>query len=389
MLVQLSNCTGMMCSLSSEDMAPARRLPLAHRDLEDIAALSDDAFVVVERHFSSLMGVDVARVSAGGDEPIASIPPLLLADLGPSLIAREGRVWFSRLGELNGVSTLFFLVSGDHPQLTKLTVAREHPPVWLPIRGDDPRGLLVSIGDEQPALHIDEVTVAGVKPLAALSWWGTGINYTQLHPSRWSAQPLADGRFAVLAVDGPPEDMSLRLRVLGSGVPTEATLSCGVAIDLPLSTAVNVDGRLAIVGVSKAHQVVAVMVDADRPQSAVCRVISDPGESAAGAFFGTPSVVSTAQGFVAAWISDDGRVRACELRNLRLPPVIVNVGEGAEGRYPLRQLVHTDGEYVRFIWKDQGGGIVSRRMPTGLTGFALALEVQRLCVAFHKAMDNL
>jgi hypothetical protein len=124
-----------------------------------------------------------------------------------------------------------------------------------------------------------------------------------------------------------------------------------------------------------------MLLDVDQPQSARCRVISAPDETAAKPPFGTPSVLWTGEGFVTAWIRADGKVRACELGSFREPPLIIDVGEDADVDRPLRQLLYSDAEYVTFIWKERGGGFVERRMPKNVTGHAFATDLWRLLCA--------
>ena len=329
--------------------------------------------------------MELTRVRSNHEEMIASTPALLPYDLKPSVFSKEGRWWFSRQGDEGLVSSVFFVAGeGDRIQQTRVKLPRKSPLVWLPLRGDSPRGLEISVADEQPALLIDEVTPAGVKPLGAFPWWETGFQRTLLS-SRWSAEALGDGRIAIVAVDGPPEGMTLRLRIVGGEKdPVESPIPCSVAIDYPLATAASPSGMLAVVGVSKEGRVVAMVVDVDQPQSTRCRVISEPGEIAATPPLGTPSVVWAGDGFVAAWIRDDGTVRAGELGSLRVSPLIIDVGEEADVDHPLRQLIHADGETVTFVWRERAAGFVIRRMPRCLTGYAFASELWRqFCAAFN------
>ena len=134
---------------------------------------------------------------------------------------------------------------------------------------------------------------------------------------------------------------------------------------------------LAIVGLSGRKEVVAMLVAAGRPESAVCRTISSPGETAASPPSGTPSVLWTGERFVAAWLREDGTVRACELRNLRSAPVVVDIGYGADVERPLRQLVHNDGEFLTFIWRERGSGFTTRQMPGSLGGYTAVVDLWR------------
>lgn len=297
MLVQLSGCASMLCSLDIKKPFALQDLWMAHRELEDVLRTSTDELIIVERRVSSVTGVDVVQLRPTGERVVASLPSLQFADMGASVIAGEGSWWFSRFGVLEDETSLVtFVTGGDDPQQAKVKVPHGNSPLWLPIRGNEPRGLLISIENDQPALRVDEVTPHGVKRLGGFDWWATGAHFTQPHPSQWSAQDLGGGRFALVAVDGPPDDQRLWLRIIGSGTPSESLIPWGLALDLPISTAFDGAGKLAIVGLSKARQVVAVIANIDRPQAAVYRVISGAGGTAAQTFYGSPSVISTAEG---------------------------------------------------------------------------------------------
>jgi hypothetical protein len=385
LLAQLSGCAKFLCSLSLADQFRSRRLSIAIPSVQDIAPLSQDDILVAAHPLRAPTAIELTRVRFNQEEKIAATPALFPYDLKPSVFSKEGRWWFSRQGDEGAVSSVFFVTGeGDRIQQTRVRLPRKSPLVWLPIRGDVPRGLEISAADEQPALRIDEVTPAGVRPLAAFPWWESGFQRTLLS-SRWSAEALGDGRIAIVAVDGPPEGMALQLRIVGGEKdPVESPIPCSVAIDYPLATAAASSGKLAVVGRSKEGKVVAMIVDVDQPQSTRCRVISEPGEIAAQPPLGTPSVAWTGDSFVTAWIRDDGTIRAGELRNLRSSPLIIDVGEEADVDRPLRQLIHADGETVTFIWKERGGGFVIRRMPRSVAGYAFAAELWRqFCATFN------
>lgn len=346
--------------------------------------LSDDDFIVTAMTHPS--GMNVTRVRSGWEENIVSTPPLFPYDLSPSVFTTEQGWWFSREGGEGLGSSIFFVRSEDTIELARVNVRRHARMAWLPVRGDEPRGVMISIPDEPSALHVSEITPSGAKRIALFPWPESPASRRSLMDSRWSAEGISGNRIAVVSTDGPEGVLGLKLRIVGGGMePIESDLPCPVIIDHPLDTAVDGSGRLAIVGLSREQTVVAMIVDPDQPHSARCRVISGPEEVAARPPFGTPSVVWTGERFVAGWIRDDGTVRAAELGELGAHPLIINVGADAAVDHPLRELVHADGEYVRFIWRERSGGFVERSLPKRLSAHALATDLWHLLCAAYGA----
>ena len=354
-----------------------QRLRMGMHSIEEITPLAGDDFLIAARRTGAPLVLDLTRVRAGHEEIVASTPALFPSNSNASAFRSLDGWWFSRQGGEGRASRVFFVAGGEAIRESSIDLTGPHPLAWLPIRGDQPRGIAVSVADEQPALRLDEVTPAGVKPLAAFPWWDTGFHQTVLE-SRWSAEALPRGRIAVVAVDGPPSTMTLVLRVAGGVEPVEAKIPCGATLDYPLATAADPSGRIAVVGVTRQHAVMAVLIDSERPKSAVCRVVSAPAEIAAQPPFGTPSVIWANDRFVAGWIRSDGVVRACELGSLQFPPLVVDVGEDADTDHPLRQLLSSDDATVAFVWRERGGNFLMRRFPDNLTGYSFAEDLLAL-----------
>jgi hypothetical protein len=371
LVAQLTGCATTFCSLRETPQFEPHRLDV-RGETEDVVPVTDDELIAVQLRAPSVTAIDIVRLGHG-NEVVESLPPLDLADLAPSLIANQGKWWFSRWGEIDGSPHVVFVTGDEHPRKTAVDVSSKAGIAWLPFRGPEAGGILISIGDEQPSLHIDEITPAGVKSLGAFPRWETRANFNHSHPNRWSAQDIGAGRVAIVAVDGPLEDVRLRLRLVGSGKPTEFVVPTPqVALDLPISTASDGAGRIAIVGLTREAQIVGLVLDVDYPQAASARLLAT---GAARTVFGSPSVVWTDHGFLATWIRENGDIEACELSGSSASPVVVSIGHGAETRRPLRQMVQNGGEFVTFFWKDQNGGVIARKMPTCLNGAALAFEV--------------
>jgi hypothetical protein len=372
-LAQFPGCAGSLCSLKPGPEFDPRPLSISIRSVEDIVPLAPDDFIVTSLVHPTAM--NVTRIVSNDEGLVASTPALFPYDQSPSVVPTEHGWWFSRQGNEGSVPSVFFVVSDGSVHQSRVKLLRNEPAVWLPVQGPDPRGVQVSVAREQPSLIFDEVTPSGVKRIGAFAW--TAPMQT-LPVSHWAAEGLTGERIAVVALDGPVDDVTLRLRIVGGTAPVETDLPCTTAIVRLLATAVDGADRMAVVGLSKKHEVVAMLVDVDRPDAARCRIISLPQEAAAAPALGSPSVIWTGEAFVAAWIRDDGTVRACELGSLHAAPLVVDIGGGADLERPLRQLVHSDADFLTFIWKDRAAGFATRRMPKNLSGYAFAMDLFRL-----------
>jgi hypothetical protein len=378
LLVQLSSCASNVCSLSIEEELPSRPLPVAIRDVHDLVLLSDDEFLVVNWSATPVGVLNITHVGRYGDHTVASTPAFVPS--GPGTVVRTARDqwWFSRRGDEGVHESIFFVEAGDELRKTRVEVTRRAD-VWIPLDGDSPRGILVAVDEEVLALVVDEVTPAGVTRLAAFP--RQPFRQSPSH-GNWSAHVLPDGRIAIVSADDPPDDDVLRVRLVGNGESRELELPCSFKVDATLGSVVDESGRMAIVARSGEGEVNAMLLDdVDEPQTAKCGVISAAGEVAAKLAFASPSVVSAGDRFVAAWVRDDRTIRACELTRLGPAPLIVDIARDADSWSPLLHLIHSDGEVVRFAWKDRSGEIMLRTMPRELSSVAIFEEFQRVLCA--------
>lgn len=379
-LAQLSGCASFFCPVSPQDDAP-QPIGIARLSVEDVVPLSRDDFVVTALTHPTAMAI--IRLRTGLEESIASTPSLSPYDLSASVFPADNGWWFSRQGDEGSVSRAFFVISNGAIQETRVNLPRHDQNAWLPLRGSEPRGVFVSVSDDPRTLQIREVKPSGSRLLGAFPWRETGPKRTLVN-SRWSAEALSDGRIAVVTSDEAGDEQTIKLRVVG-GAAVDAALPCTVPIDHPIDTAVDGAGRLAVVGLSKDGRVVAMMTQLNPLQPGRCRVISAPDEKAASPPYGTPSVVWAGETFVAAWIRDDGTVRACELRHLDPAPLVVNIGGDANLEHPLRQLVHRTADEVVFVWRTRSGEIVQRWMPPNVVAHTVAFELlRRVCTFFDR-----
>lgn len=382
-LAQLSGCASFFCPVSLQDDVP-QPIGIRRLSVEDVAPLSRDDFVVTTLAHPTAM--TITRLRAGQEESIASTPSLFPYDLSASVFLADHDWWFSRQGDEGVVSSAFFVVSNGAIQETRVNLPRRDQNAWLPLRGPEPRGVFVSVADGPRLLQFHEVTPSGARLLGAAPWRETGPKRTLVN-SRWSAEFLSDRRIAVVTSDEAGDEQTLKLHVMG-GEDVNVALPCTVPIDHPIATAVDGAGRLAIVGLSNDGRVVAMITLLDPLQPGRCRVISGPDEKAARPPYGTPSVEWSGETFLAAWIRDDGMVRACELRHLDSAPLVVNIGGDANVDHPLRQLLHSTADEMVFVWRTRSGELVQRWMPPDVVGHSVAMDLLRRVCAFFDRLNS-
>jgi hypothetical protein len=374
-LAQLSNCAGLVCGI-----VPGREFDIqvlrVQGVADTVAPLSNDENAVV---LDSTRGPNARDVVVGGK--VFEIPPMrFVVDQRPAIIS-DGGWWFSRTGwDERGLAVYF----AGNERNTRVGIERAEPLLWLALRGEEPRGVLVSVADSQPALHLDVVTSSGITQTQAFLWWQQASDmHRTLTSGLWSAEALEGTGIAVVAIDGPEGSEALTLRVIDGDQSRQTVIRCPIAIDSSLATARDGASRIAIVGRSKNGEVVATIVDVNQPQNSRCRAISSPGEAAIIPEWvpsGSLDTIWTGTNFVAAWVRDDGAVRACELGALNYSPLVVDVGDGADIRRPLRQMLHARDERVTIVWRQTTGDIALRRMPSNMTGFLFGREVaNRIC----------
>jgi hypothetical protein len=253
---------------------------------------------------------------------------------GEGLSAGGARWWYGTAG-LRGraFGTLFLSGEASAPPVEAFLPLGVHAPfLWLPLEGKQPRGLFVFFRNEQE-LEVREETPAAEGrrwTFEAPPDYGFGIV--------WSAEPLAGGRIALVTAEGRPDvEQHLNLRLLGDdGAIVSRTLRAAPRFD-HIRTAIDAAGRLAIVTES-ARAVDVTTIDPTAHGDPSWRRLADAGRH--------PEVVSTRNGFVAAWLSpgtgtgssDSGRIRIRELDsrgaaldlfpgNVRAPIVLQRAGD--------------------------------------------------------------
>jgi hypothetical protein len=347
------------------------------RDVVDVVPVDGDELVLASWSYDPIGSIVVRRIRGGVEEVLGTTPALFPSSAARFLTADRGSWWFARYGWPEAGAVVVFISSDGEVRRADIK-ANAGITAWAPLRGNKPRGLLMTASPDEEALLVEEVSPEGVRRVGQFPWGGEF--HRTFYDGEWSAELLPDGRLVVVSTDESEHDPRLKLRLLGGQTPSEFVLPCASPLGLPLGTAVNSEGRLAIVGRTSRGQIVSMIVNVDRPQEAECHVLSDPDETAPPEPHTSPSVISTGESFVAAWIRDDGMIRAREFDASWSPVPIVNVADGARLDFPLHQLMHVDADSIRFIWMDRGGEILSRSLPKELTRFARFLAIREaLC----------
>jgi hypothetical protein len=354
-----------------------RRAPITSPFAIDVAPL-DEGFVVLAPAIPDGAWT-IARVSETKEESAVTTSDLREASDEAIVAGHEGRWWFSRLAVVSGAPHVDVIASRG-AEVTRQRVPLPHatPILWLPLRGDEPAGIVLSRVDDR-TLYVAEVTSSGVVSRGSFDW---PSSQAVLIPSRrlWSAERLPDGRIAVVSIETVPnsEQRILMLRIVGGETIVETALERAEPVHDLMAIAIDAKGRLAIVGLTQKGEVAAAIVDVVHPETTRCRVISAVGEIAARR--GMTSVIAGERGFIAGWIRDDGTVRATEIRELRSTPAVVNVGDGADIERPLPRLMQIEDEQIVFVWRDRTGEVLARRVPQALNGYAFLVDLlHRLC----------
>lgn len=373
-LAQLSGCAGFFCAAIADEREETR-LGISSLDVEEVIPVSHDDFLVTKLTHPTAMAI--TRLHAGREANIGSTPPLFPYDLGPSVITTDEGWWFSRHGDTGSGSSVYFVISNGERQVKRVNVPKHHRTVWLPVRGTEPHGVLVSVTEEPRTLQFHDVKPSGVRLLAAVPWFESGPERS-LQYGRWSAEHVGAGRFVIVTTEEAGDEGRVKMHAspdLGEGT----ALPCSASIDGAMDTAVDGAGRIAVVGVSNGR-VVAMVAQIERPEVVRCRLVSEVGEIALAAPFGTPSVEWTGNAFVAAWIGSTGTIRACEFRDLTVPPLVVDVGHDAHLDRPLRRLLYRAHEEVVFVWRTRSGEIAQRWMPGDVVGHTVLMDLMgRAC----------
>jgi hypothetical protein len=352
---------------------PPISLPVTVPSLRDAIEVGDGDLIVLSDDIEHAGGRKITRIRGAAEELLATIPAGQYTP-GEALVRTgQDQWWFSAAsGDVSKPNVVF--VTGGTDGVKQMVIDLHRLSLlWIPLRGETPAGVMLSRGSDRSTFIIDKVSPSGVQALGSYPGHLPG---NAPSPRQWSAERLPDGRIAILSIEqsvGGPSRLMLRVSD-GHGGFTESPLPCADQFRESLATTVDRNGMIAAVALSPARQVVTTLIDVNDANDVRCNVLSAAGETAALAPRGSPAIDVTGNERIAAWIRDDGNVRACQITK---GSTVVDVGERADTTAPLAHLIGDDGEEtVTFLWSGDRG-IVTRRLPRALQGWALLDDIRR------------
>lgn len=355
--------------------------------IRDVIQVHDDEYVVVsEQVGAGARRLTLTQVRNGAEDEVKAISDVYPVSDEALVLVAQDHWWYSRAYKnLVGSNSRVFFISGIGSGVGQSVVDthRRRPIVWLPLRGRTPAGVLLSDSDDLSSIVADEISESGVKTIGSFptTFPGSGLLSS-------AAERLPDGRIALFSPERPmgaAARFMLRL-FTADGHVVEKQLPCAKVINGALMASVDAEGRVGVVGLSAANEVVAMLINPDQPEQVLCRVISPPGETAATIDRGSPTIVAADHEFFAGWIRSDDRLRLCQFNHLDTAPIVISAGDDADTWRGLGTLIRVnDNETLTLTWRTDRG-IAIRRMPQAVAGFALLWEVEQLRCDLMKSL---
>jgi hypothetical protein len=227
-LARLASCAGFLAALPDSERFAVRSRKLPVGTTRVVAFDSDLLVTAGEASLPDELRWIEHRPAA---DPPSEMRFGSIAGEGAASAGARGPVYSVVAAYKNGWGVLF---ADEERRFVPLPLMG--PGLWLPVAGDEPRGLYVSL-DGQTA-HVQEVAASGPKRDWVIP------EQLVLQPGRWSAQAMANGSLALVSLEGEAE-AHLILRRLWPDRVDEVPLRA--ARDATrIATAASADGRLAI-----------------------------------------------------------------------------------------------------------------------------------------------
>jgi hypothetical protein len=279
--------------------------------------------------------------------------------------------WYATLDHRDGAAATTF-VKSDGSRVTYVRPRAVAAMSWqlVIIPGEKPRAIELTYSAEETTAR--EVDWKG----ETRTWQLPPVSHERRR--RMIAQPLPDERIALLSNhDG------LALYLLADDGRFDTSTLRNVTVH-QFDAAIDPAGRLAIVAARNANPelpddtgtIEVALVDPASPDHAEwrplrhdIRVTSD---------FREVQVVTTPEGFAAAWINElaGRRIEATDIDARGRGGLIVDIGQARpRGHSPLLDLQAEDDTLL--FWWDDGEHLFQRRLPTSLSGYALVNELAR------------
>jgi hypothetical protein len=386
-LMQLGNAT--FGAMQTTYVIPPTTM--ARNPVHDAGATDDGTFVVAvalpsghDRTFHR----EIAKIGREGlDEPVRVSIPLtprsswVIESESDGFFVTETAWWYATLDdravdgcftECKSLATTFVKSDGSRVTHVRPPVAIDASRLWqtIVIPGEEPRALEFA--------YFPDVTIA-----REVEWSGKSKSWRlppvdPKHPGRRVAEPLPDGRIALLS-----NSSGISLYLLSADGGVEAVPLRNLRIEA-FDAAVDGAGRIAIVAARNA------IATAPKDTGTIDVAIVDPAHPDRAEW--SPlrhdvrvtghhrqvQVVATPGGFAAAWINeaDRRRIEAAEIDRRGHGGTVVAVGEPSSGTMmPFLRLQRRQDELL--FWWDDGVHLIQRRLPGSLEGYALIDDLAR------------
>jgi len=356
--------------------------------IHSVAATDADTFVVTVAVPSSADHAfrrQIAKIGAAAlEEPVRMRIPLtprsgwVIQPLSDAFVVNGSAWWYATLDDRDGAIATTFLKSDG----SSATYARPQPVSEQTNAASSNSWQLIAIPGEKPRML--ELTYATETTIAREVDWSGASRSWQLppvsfeHPGRMVAEPLPDGRIALLSnADG------LSLYLLGDEGHVDSFPLRNLRVQ-QFDAALDDAGRLAIAAARNAvarsatdtGTIDVAIVDPAHPDAAVWSPLRH--DVRVGADSHAVQLVATPDGFAVAWINEAGgtRVEAASIDRRGHGGAVVDVGSPSTRFIAPFLGMQARHEELLFWWED-GEHLVQRRLPASLTGYAFADELAR------------
>jgi hypothetical protein len=289
------------------------------------------------------------------------------------IVVRGARWWYGGTVDHEGAPATELLSDDGSGAVAMTTVPMRGrgPYLFLPLRGEQPRGLQISAEESGGTLLVEVDATHALR-----SWHLPPMN---LMNARIAAEPLPDGRIAFFTVRAPRFEL-----VILRDQEQFATATLREAEPFQFATAVDPAGRIGIVTVTVApggEEVEGAVLDVDHAAAAAWHLLSRDARLAAWPAMEL-RLAAAAHGFVAAWVDRAQRRRltlqACDLTPAS-EPTVADIGEPVEGRlFGAFFAMQPSGDDLLFFW-DDGRHIVMRRLTGSIAQIAATQRTAALC----------
>lgn len=345
-----------------------RPTPVIAQPLRNVAMAGGELLVVT---FDSHDHAVFRELTTVGGEPLQVRIPLTprstwTADPSSAALVVNGSKWWYVTLDDNGSAATTTFVRSDGSRQTYVRLA---PPAndttnssgWqtIAVPGETPRAVELMFHDDETIVR--EVNWSG----ATRSWQLPPVD--REHLSRMIAEPLPDGRIALLSNhDG------VMLYLLAAGGAFESVPLRNVRVQ-ELGAAIDSAGRIAIVAgrnairgnVSDTGTIDAAVIDPSHARDVQWRTLAH--DVRVTARYRNIQVVETPAGFAAAWINSvhDNAVEATSIDAQDRGGAIVTVGQAARRGNASFFDMQANGDGVLFWW-DDGERLYQRRLPSSI-----------------------